>query len=160
MKKPSRVPGLLPAIGAFVLTVLLGVGGTAASALWQQSATATMTVTADSNVAGPLFGVTCTDPSRKSVALAVALTPPLAANKWPVQLKVGVVNSSSTYSEWQIVAPETTGSITLATGHAIFAGQPTGPLTIRITATYADWSSATVERQIKKGNGNSEVTCN
>jgi hypothetical protein len=159
VKTPSRIPGLLPAIGAFVLTVLLGAGGTAASALWQQSATATMTVTADSTASGPSFGVTCTDPTKKSVALAVSLSSPLTANKWPVQLTVGVINASSTYSEWQITAPETAGTINLTTGHAIFVGQPSGLLNIRITATYADWSSATLERQIRKGNGNSEITC-
>jgi hypothetical protein len=37
----ARVPGAMLALFAFMLTVLLGIGGTAAVALWQQSATAT-----------------------------------------------------------------------------------------------------------------------
>ncbi len=159
MKAFARIPGSAMAVGAFVLTVLLGVGGASASALWQQQATATMTVTANGTWPGPAFTLTCSDPSKKTVSLGVQLNPSLPSNQLPAQLTVGVVNASTVYSEGQITAPARSGTITLATGHPIFLNQLSGPITIQVSVAYADGTSAFIQRQIHKGNGNSEVTC-
>lgn len=159
MKNLNQVPGARLAIGAFTLTVLLGAGTAGASALWQQSATATMTVTADGAWGGPAFTLTCSDPTKKSVSLDVAVSQNLSASQSPAQLSVAVVGSSTTYSEGQIVAPNKSGTISLGTNHALILSQPSGLINIQVTVTYKDNTSSSVQRQIRKGNGNSEVTC-
>lgn len=160
MRTVRNLPGASLAVGAFVLTVMLGLGGGAASALWQQSATATMTVTADGTWAGPAFVLTCADPSKKTVELTVTPSTTLRADQLPATLSVSAVSSAATYSEWQITVPNTAGKITLPTGHALFNGQNSGLFEVRVTVTYRDNTSASVLRSIRKGNGNSEVTCN
>ena len=78
----ARVPGAMLALFAFMLTVLLGIGGTAAVALWQQSATATMAVSAAANWSS--ISITCsegTNNSNKSIVLTFTpsgtLNPPM-----------------------------------------------------------------------------------
>ena len=159
MRTFRNLPGAAVAVGAFVLTVMLGLGGTAASALWQQSATATMTVTAAGSWAGPAFTLSCADPSKKTVELTVAPSTTLSSNQLPATLSVSAVNSSATYSDWQITAPNTSGKISLTTGHPLVSSQSTGLIDIEVTVTYKDNSSASVLRSIHKGNGNSEITC-
>ena len=159
VKSPAAARAAL-AVGAFVLTVLLGVGGASASALWQQSATATMTVTANGTWPGPaIVALSCADPSKKSVALTVTLNSTLTAAQLPATLSVAVVGSGTTYSEWTTLGTAKTGQIDLSTTHALVVGQPTGTINIRVTVTYKDNTSASISRTIVKGNGNSQVTC-
>ena len=67
MKTPdavhAKVPGAMLALFAFMLTVLLGIGGTPAVALWQQSATANLTVSAADWLP---ISVACTEGSNNS----------------------------------------------------------------------------------------------
>jgi hypothetical protein len=119
-----RVPGAALAIGAFVLTVLLGVGGTAANALWQQSATATMSVTAN----GTWISVTCTNsPSEKDPKLVVTLTQAASLSYYAVR-----PNGSNT-----AVTPQGPAGVAFLVdldAAGIFANTSAGSMTVYVSA--------------------------
>ncbi|MCU1518196.1 MAG: hypothetical protein JWQ75_2917 [Pseudarthrobacter sp.] len=150
MKRPGRVPGLIPAIGAFVLTVLLGVGGASASALWQQSATATMTVTADGTWPEPsIGGITCENsPSEKDPVLVLTLPQTSTLSVYGIRTN-GTQSGTTTYTavtgQQRIVLNST----------RVFDAPIWGALTIRITTvsgptTTVDSVTLTLESNGKK----------
>jgi hypothetical protein len=156
VKTPSRVPGLLPAIGAFVLTVLLGVGGTAASALWQQSATATMTVTADGSWPGQL---TCSrvDSADKFVDLAYAF--PGA----PTALALSVKKVDGTYSTGTAVTPlSATGTLQLRGDSSLLTPSAgLSPVSVRLTASFANQTQVLTETTVRLdlGTNSGKIYC-
>lgn len=160
MARLRDMPGAVPAVGAFVLTLLLGLGGTAASALWQQSATATMTVTAAANWPASTFsGFTCTNDNNRTNALLTATGP-----RAPVSLTYDALQPSGAYgpSYSDSVVLGTTSTVALnITSPIIAANRTTSQLTVRVTAAYADQApiTATAVVQIEQGNNSNKVTC-
>jgi hypothetical protein len=156
VKTPSRIPGLLPAIGAFVLTVLLGAGGTAASALWQQSATATMTVTADGTWPGQLI-CSRVDSADKFVDLAYAFS------GTPTALALSVKKADGTYGAGTAVTPlSSTGTIQLRGDSSLLtASAGISPVSVRLTASFANQPQALAETTVRLdiGTSNGKIYC-
>lgn len=149
------LPGAALAVGGFVLTVLLGFGGAAASALWQQSANVAMTVSWPANV---FTAFTCSNDSPQKVATLSATGTARPATLTYAALQGGTYGPSYTES----VVLGTTSTVTLTIGSQIIAAnRTTSQLTIRVTATYADQtqSTGTAVVQIEQGNNSSKVTC-
>lgn len=139
-----RIPGARAALTAFVLTVLLGAGGAAAQALWQQSATATMTVTAAGSWAGPaVTSLTCSNnPSHKTATLTLQLPRTASVTYAAVQADG---STPKTYP-WGMVPTGAPGStLTLDDAAPIFKDNPAGQVTVKITAAYADQTEATAQ---------------
>lgn len=160
MERIRNLPGAGLALGAFVLTVLLGIGGASASALWQQSATATMTVTASGTWPTAGFSnFTCTNDSPQKVATLTA-----AGSRAPTTLTYAALQANGTYgpSYNESVSLGTTSTIALTiTSQIVLANRTTTPLTIRVTATYPDQtqSTATAKVALEQGNNSDKVTC-
>lgn len=164
MKSFARTPGPTLAVGAFVLTVLLGAGGVSASALWQQSATATMTVTANGAWPGPaLASLTCTNDAPEKVA-----TLKVTAAAAPATITYAAVQANWTlgtsYSGPTILLPSGYGNIVLTASPAAQASQilkdnpASGPLTVRVTATYLDTTAASLDINLNHG-ANGKISC-
>ena len=164
MKSFPRIPGATLAVGAFVLTVLLGAGGVSASALWQQSATATMSVTANGAWPGPaLASLTCTNDAPLKVATlnVTAATAPATITYAAVQAN-GTLGAS--YAGPTILLPSGSGSIVLTASPAaqtsqILKDNPAGPLTVRVTATYLDQTAAHLDIVLNNSIANGKVIC-
>jgi hypothetical protein len=160
MARFRDLPGAALAVCAFVLTVLLGVGGASASALWQQSATATMTVSAATTWPGQSFsGFTCTNDSPRKVA-TVSVT---GAAK-PVSLTYAALQPGGSFGLPYIDAVVLGKTSTVAlqmSSPIIVANRSTPQLTIRVTATYADLTqvTGTVVVGLEQGNNSDKVTC-
>lgn len=163
MKLLARVPGAALAVGVFVLTVLLGAGAVSAYALWQQSATATMTVTANGNWPGPpITSLTCTNDSPEKIA-----TLRITLSTGPGTLTYAALQANGSYGTSYLgpVIPVslTPGSIVLTTNNPasqIIRDNPsTGPLTIRVTATYLDQTAATVELTLNHNSTSGKLVC-
>ncbi|HSU45926.1 MAG TPA: hypothetical protein VLJ40_03350 [Arthrobacter sp.] len=160
MARLRNLPGAGLATGAFLLTVLLGIGVTSASALWQQSATATMAVTASGTWPAHQFsGFTCTNDNPRQTATLSAVG--AAA---PTALSYAALQSNGTYgpSYTESVSLGTTSIVALTiTSQIVVANRTTTPLTIRVTATYADESQTTASATVslEQGNNSNKVTC-
>ena len=164
MKSFARIPGAALAAGAFVLTVLLGVGGVSASALWQQSATATMTVTASGAWPGPaLASLTCTNDAPEKIA-----TLKVTAAVAPATITYAAVQANGTlgtsYSGPTILLPSGYANIVLTASPAaqmsqILKDNPAGPLTVRVTATYLDTTAASMDIVLNNGTANGKIHC-
>ncbi|MBT2553642.1 hypothetical protein [Arthrobacter sp. ISL-5] len=140
MKPQAKIPGAMLALFAFVLTVLLGIGGAAAVALWQQSATATMTVSAGTNW-GPPITLSCTNSVNEKTA-----TLTLSAAQTPTTLTMAARRADGTYSPTEYSAGTGTGPITLTElSPIVVANAGASPLTVRVTATFADLEKSTAE---------------
>jgi len=160
MDRWRDLPGARLSVGAFVLTVLVGIGGASASALWQQSATAAMTVTASGTwPAAGFSSFTCTNDSPQKVATLTA-----AGSKVPTTLTYSALQVNGTYgpSYTESVTLGSTSTINLTvTSQIVLANRTTTPLTIRVTATYPDQSqsTATAKVSLEQGNNSDKVTC-
>lgn len=154
------MPGAAAAAGAFALTVLLGFGGASASALWQQSATATMAVTANGTWPGPAFtGFTCANDNPQKVATLTA-----TGTRAPTSLTYAALQANGTYgpSYTDGVSLGITSTITLTiTSPIIVANRSTGQPAVRVTATYADQTqiTATATLHLEQGNNSDKVIC-
>ena len=164
MKTFARVPGAALAVGAFVLTVLLGVGGASASALWQQSATATMAVTANGAWPGPSLGsLACTNDAPEKVA-----TIKVTATAAPATITYAAVHANGTlgtsYFLTTLVLPGS-ANIVLTSGtqashrSQILNENPAGPLTIRVTATYVDTTASSLDITLTNSLSNGKIIC-
>lgn len=160
MPRLRSIPGATLAAGAFVLTVLLGVGAGTASALWQQSATASMAVTASGTwPANKFSGFTCTNDSPRITATLSAV-----GSTAPTALSYAALQSNGTYGPayTESVSLGTTSTVTLnISSQIVVANRTTTPLTIRVTATYADQSQTTASATVslEQGNNSNKVTC-
>lgn len=140
MKPQATIPGAMLALFAFVLTVLLGIGGAAAVALWQQSATATMTVSAGYNW-GPLITLACTNSVNEKTA-----TLTVSAAQTPTTLTMAARRADGSYGPTEYSAGTGTGPITLTElSPIVVANAGASPLTIRVTATFADLEKSIAE---------------
>ncbi|KRE50516.1 hypothetical protein ASG92_09630 [Arthrobacter sp. Soil736] len=140
MKPQAKIPGAMLALFAFVLTVLLGIGGAAAVALWQQSATATMTVSAGTNW-GPLITLACTNSVNEKTA-----TLTVSAAQTPTTLTMAARRADGTYGPTEYPAGTGTGPITLTElSPIVVANAGATPLTVRVTATFADLEKSIAE---------------
>jgi hypothetical protein len=164
VKSFPRIPGATLAVGAFVLAVLLGAGGVSASALWQQSATATMSVTANGAWPGPaLASLTCTNDAPVKVAtLTVTATAAPATITYAAVQVNGALGAS--YSGPTILLPSGSANIVLTASPAAQASQilkdnPAGPLTVRVTATYVDTTAASMDITLNNSVANGKVIC-
>lgn len=160
MKRSGRIPGVIPAIGAFVLTVFLGVGGVSASALWQQTATATMTVTASGAWPGPaIASLTCTnDSSEKIATLRITLSTGPATTTYAAVRANGSLGTS--YLGPMIPSSLTPGLITVNKDSQIIQENPaSGPLTVRVTATYSDQTAASSDITLNWNSSNQKLVC-
>lgn len=164
MRSLKRVPRATLAAGAFILTVLLGVGGVPASALWQQSATATMTVTASGAWPGPpIATLTCTnDNPGKTATLQVTLSVAPATVTYAARQPSG--NYGTSYEGAFMALPVIPGSIALTASPAsqmsqILKDNPAGPLTVRVTATYVDQTAAFMDITLNHNLINGKILC-
>ncbi|MBE4719021.1 hypothetical protein [Pseudarthrobacter sp. AB1] len=162
MSKLRSLPVPALAVGAFALTVLLGLGGGPAAALWQQSATATMTVTANGSWPGPaITSITCSNiASQKEATLSV--TVPLA----PATLTYAALQADGSYGPTYSVATPiasttTPGTITLTGVSQIVVDSGAATLlTVRVTATYTtDQTQASASYTLKVDSKNQKVYC-
>ena len=164
MKSFARFPGASLAVGAFVLTVLLGIGAASASALWQQSATATMAVTANGAWPGPSLGsLVCTNDNPEKVA-----TIKVTATAAPATITYAAVHANGTlgtsYSGPTILLPSGNANIVLTGSPAaqtsqILKDNPAGPLTVRVTATYLDTTAASLDITLNNSIANGKIIC-
>lgn len=165
MKSFARIPGATLAVGAFLLTVLLGIGGVSASALWQQSATATMSVTANGAWPGPaLASLTCTNSNAdKTATLTVTLSAISATITYAAVQANGTLGPS--YAGPVILFPSTSATIVLqsspqpASTSQILKDNPAGPLTVRVTATYLDTTAASMDMVLNNSTNNHKIVC-
>ncbi len=142
MNPPAKIPVAMLALFAFVLTVLLGIGGTAAVALWHQSAAATMTVSAGYNW-GPLISLTCTNSVNEKTA-----TLTLSAAQTPTTLTMAARRADGTYSPTAVEYPAGTGTgpITLTElSPIVVANAGATSVTVRVTATFPDLEKSIAE---------------
>lgn len=159
MKSQAKIPGAMLALFAFVLTVLLGIGGMAAVALWQQSATATMSVSAASSWQS--VSVTCvTVPANNSVNLTVT-GDPRSSSSIASRLSGGSYGAETSLSGAQSGA--FTFELTISTYGmaATLNGAPPAPhVDIRIQATFPDQATASVEvLQLPVTGNNKRIAC-
>jgi hypothetical protein len=150
------------------VTVLLGVGGTAAYALWEQSTTATRTVTADGTwVDLASGGITLTCGScgnvngydKKNPAISVKAPP---GSVRPMSLTYGAVSNGILVpyltGVGPLADPAVVGSIGL--NQLMFAGKSSGQqVAVHVTAIYSDLCMATAVITLTIGSGNSGVNC-
>ena len=160
MRRLHGLPGASAAVGAFTLTVLLGLGGSAASALWQQSATATMTVAAAADWAGTAFQqFTCArvDNADKTVALNYVLP------EVPASLTLSAKRPDGTFGPPHTVAGAgASGSILLNANSQIIAENHTmSLLTVNAVATYQNGTAASAEIALRLdvGTNNGKLYC-
>ncbi|MEN8583873.1 hypothetical protein B1A87_013955 [Arthrobacter sp. KBS0703] len=142
MTPQAKIPGAMLALFAFMLTVLLGIGGTAAVALWQQSATATMSVSAGVNWGSPIT-LTCANSTNEKTA-----TLTVSSAQSPVTLTIAARQADGTYSPLATEYPagSGTGPIAISEGSPIVLANPgVTPLTVRVTAAFADLQKSTAE---------------
>lgn len=158
------MPGAALAVGAFVLTVLLGAGAVSASALWQQSATATMSVTANGAWPGPaITSLTCTNDSPQRIATLTVTVPATATVTYAALQANGTYGTS--YSGISGLLGMTPGYIVLtsnpnlALASQIVRDNPAGPLTVRVTATYPDQTAAHLNIILNNSTSNGKIIC-
>jgi hypothetical protein len=160
MKPQAKIPGAMLALFAFVLTVLLGIGGAAAVALWQQSATATMSVSAASSWPSHAISVTCvTVTANNSVNLTVTGDPRssssiasrISGGSYGAETSLGTQSGAFTFE------------LTISTYGmaATLNGAPQNPhVDVRIQATFADQATASVELlQLPVTGNNKRISC-
>ena len=156
MKSPDgvqpRFPGAMLAFFAFMLTVLLGIGAMSAAALWQQSASATMSVSAAANWS--IISITCSANSgNKSLVLTFTpsgtVTPPMyIASRSPT----GAYGTEEPVGN-SITLQPTSALVTSATGSA------GGGFAVRVRAQVdGQWTSSEITT-LSVNTGNSKIFC-
>ena len=147
-------------MGAFLLTVLLGVGGASASALWQQSATATMTVTATGNWPGPaITSLVCANDSPQKVATLTVTVPKAPATVTYAALQANG-SYGTTYTGPSINSTATPGTITLnSVSQIIIDNSLASQLTVRVTVVYSDQTQASANWTLRLDSNNAKIYC-
>jgi hypothetical protein len=156
MTPQAKIPGAMLALFAFVLTVLLGIGGTAAVALWQQSATATMSVSAANNWGTPITLTCATSTNEKTATLTVS------SALSPVTLTIAARQVDGTYSPPAIEYPAGSGTGPIAISDLspiVLANPGVSPLTVRVTATFQDGPKSTAEWSLTVIHTSGKVKC-
>lgn len=160
MARFRDLPGAALAVGAFVLTVLLGGGVASASALWQQSATATMTVTASGTWSAPVFSTTgclAGDTANKTIQLSYT-----SSSEAPSRITVSAAAAGGAYGAGSDLAGpfNTAGSFTISGDSAIFNQVTSTSATVKVVATLSTGTQSTVVNiRLDTGTGNRKVYC-
>jgi hypothetical protein len=152
----ANVPGAMLAVFAFVLTVLLGIGGTAAVALWHQSATATMSVSAAADWGPPTITLACTPSSNEKTA-----TLTVTSAQTPTLLTIAR-RAGGSYGPLTIEYPSDLNAQTFTlteTSPIVIANAGVNPMTVRVTATYLDGQKATAEWTLGIVSNGGKVRC-
>lgn len=152
----AKVPGAMLALFAFMLTVLLGIGGTAAVALWQQSATATVSVSAAASWPGSGMGLQCASVPGDSVTLTITNAPS------PTAVTVASRTAGGTYGSDYTATP-TSATIVVATSSfgipASVGSTKNGKIDLRVSASF-DGGSGTAELLgLQLTGNNSKLSC-
>jgi hypothetical protein len=140
VSKPARLPGAALAIGAFCLTLLLGLGTASAFGLWQQSAATTIAVKAGTWV--PTVGVRCDSIPGSEGSVVLTITPSEA----PTSLSINAKKNGSSYgpAETDLGAATTTVTVTPFTSYIAATGVGNRTVTVRVTGGFAT-ATATAE---------------
>jgi hypothetical protein len=128
-----NLPGAKAALVAFALTVLLGIGATSAAGLWQQSGTATMTVSAAADWPLAPMSVLCTAGPGDSVTLTIQNIPA------PTAVTVASRTAGGTYGSGISVSPASATFVVSATSYGIPASVGSvknGKIDLHVSATY------------------------
>ncbi|MFE4837294.1 hypothetical protein ACFRAU_21770 [Arthrobacter sp. NPDC056691] len=158
MSRVDRVPGARTAMIAFGLTVTLGAGGAAAHALWQQSATATMTVSAASVWPGPaVTALTCANNASQKIATLTLQLPQSAAVTYGALQSNGSIPKTYTWGTVNAGAPGS--SISLDINSQIIKDSPAGALTFKVTAAYGDGTTASAQLVLTLSDSNNKIAC-
>ncbi|MFE4543513.1 hypothetical protein [Arthrobacter sp. NPDC056727] len=158
MSRVDRVPGARAAMVAFVLTVLLGGGGAAAHALWQQPATATMSVSAASAWPGPaVTALTCANNSSQKIATLTLQLPQTATVTYGALQSNGSIPKTYTWGTVNGGAPGS--ALSLDVNSQIIKDSPGGALTLKATATYADGTTASAQLVLTLTDSNNKIAC-
>lgn len=160
MKRLRSLPGAALAVGAFVLTVLLGLGGTSASALWQQSATASMTVTASNTWPGPTLTLGCAADGSGGKTVKVSYT--LSGAAQSLQIFAVKADGTNGVSYLGPVTPGVSGSTSISGDAAFVATNRVGNvLTLRVIATFANQPQVTADivLTVEPGNSSGKIHC-
>lgn len=139
MNKPARLPGTALAIGAFCLTLLLGLGTASAFGLWQQSSAATIAVKAGTWV--PTVSIGCANGQGEG---SVVLT--ITTSEAPQSMSINAKRNGSSYglAETDLGAASTMVTVTPLTPYIATTGTGDRMVTIRVTAGFAT-ATATAE---------------
>ncbi|TDT85870.1 hypothetical protein DFO47_101289 [Arthrobacter sp. AG258] len=161
MRRLRSIPGATFAVGAFLLTVLLGAGAGTASALWQQSATASMAVTASGTWPTPVLptpACTAGDTANKTIQLSYS-----GLSEVPTKFTVSAAGSNGTYGSSLDFAGSggTSGSFVVSGDSVVFSQVSSATATVRVVATFASGaqSTASVKVTLDIGTGNRKVYC-
>ncbi|MFE4542243.1 hypothetical protein [Arthrobacter sp. NPDC056727] len=154
MKPLRSVPGAKAALIAFVLTVLLGVGVTSAAGLWQQSATATMAVSAATAWPGDTTVLACTVTAANGKAATLTASPATT-----MTVTAALVTGSTVGAE-RAVGTFTSGTVTIdpdtTTGVKELLNGGAG--NVRFTATF-DGPPPFTRQLVVNFSGNGKTTC-
>ncbi|MDQ0866560.1 hypothetical protein [Arthrobacter globiformis] len=130
----QNLPGAKPAVVAFVLTVLLGIGATSAAGLWQQSATATLGVSAATDWPAAPMSVQCTAGPGDSVTLTIQNIPA------PTAVTIASrASGGTTYGSGVPVSPASATIVVSAVSYGIpdsVGSVKNGKIDLRVSATY------------------------
>nr|WP_246224005.1 hypothetical protein [Pseudarthrobacter psychrotolerans] len=152
-------------MGAFLLTVLLGVGGASASALWLQTSTATMAVTATGNWPGPaIASITCANDSPQKVATLTVNLPRTPATLAPATSTYAALQANGSYGTIypgpNFSSTSTPGTITLnSLSQIIIDNSPASQLTVRVTVVYSDQTQASANWTLRLDSNNAKIYC-
>lgn len=149
----SQVPGARAGLVAFGLTVLLGGGAVAADALWQQSATATLSVSAAASWPGPaVTALTCTN-NQSHMTATLQLQLPRDAD-----VTYTAAGSPKSYFWVTGVKAGTVATLSLTDTSQIYKDNPAGTVTVQVRATYTDQSDAIAQLNLKF-ESNGKIDC-
>jgi hypothetical protein len=155
MKRLRNLPGAATAVGAFLLTVLLGLGGASASALWQQSAIVTVTVTAAA--AWPEFSCATADSANKGVNLSYSL--PLVPQH--LMLVGKRADGTDGATSVQLVSGSSGTYHLMGDSQFVSENQVGASLTIKLIASYVNQAPLSQELKLtlNTGTGNRKIFC-
>ncbi|MBT2515260.1 hypothetical protein [Arthrobacter sp. ISL-30] len=154
MNKPARLPGTALAIGAFCLTLLLGLGTASAFGLWQQSSDATIAVKAGTWV--PTVSISCANGhSQGSVVLTIT------TSEAPQSLTINAKKNGSSYgpAETDLGAASTTVTVTPLTPYIVTTGTGNRTVTIRVTGGFATPTATAEWPNIRIFSAGSRIAC-
>ncbi|MFE4541425.1 hypothetical protein [Arthrobacter sp. NPDC056727] len=152
----AKVPGAMLALFAFMLTVLLGIGGTSAVALWQQSASATMSVSAAASWPGSGMGLQCASGPGDSVTLTITNAPS------PTSVSVASRTAGGTYGSEYTVTPTSATIVVAATSFGIPASvgsTKNGKIDLRVSAWFDGGSGMAEISGLQLTGNNSKLAC-
>ncbi|WP_285241679.1 hypothetical protein [Pseudarthrobacter sp. MEB009] len=158
MKRLRSLPGAALAVGAFVLTVLLGAGGAPALAWWDQNGSVSMTVTASNTWTGPTVTLGCAADGTNAKKVNVTYTLSSATQSLKVVAKKADGSTGPTNTE--LAKPGATGSITIGGDDDFVTANRVGSvLTLRVIATFANQPQVTADIVLSLGGSNGKISC-